>query len=380
MAFTAIAPAEVAPDQPVSTTLMDKIRTNFDDHEARLSASSGVIGEVLNGSFETAQGGNPNWPDKWTIGQYSGGQVLLDAASTAHGKKSLKMLHTVSGGGGGYAESDYVAMSAVYMPPLNFAYYCTVAAMSIEVWARYYAADSAGEPSTYLGERRIYYNNAGNPMTWSAAQIWNLPLAYGNARYVKYRFIGGTSGTAQTGTVWFDAVGVPIRRVIFPLDNPNPINQPGIFCAGGWSAMGSAFNITIPANFRWLVVRGALFPFTYSDDYGTTYYRCYSRFYLSGIAGKYSTAHSALATGQWSYSVPANTAGGWIWGDMVYDLTGVSAGTYALIFQGASEYSYQYFQSPSALSEAHHDLRSGYISADGTKMVWTDSFAGLPMW
>ena len=78
MAFNALTPAEVAPDQPLSTTLLDKVRTNFDDHEARIQTSGGAVGEVLNGSFETPQGGNPNWPDKWAIGQYAGGQVLLD--------------------------------------------------------------------------------------------------------------------------------------------------------------------------------------------------------------------------------------------------------------------------------------------------------------
>src|SRR5512145_1341446 len=213
MAYVAITPAEVASDQPVTTTLMDKIRTNLDDHEQRLVASSGIIGEILNGSFETPQGGNPNWPDKWAIGQYAGGQVVLDGSDTAHGKKALKMIHSVSGGGGGYAESDYVAISPLYLPPLNIAYKCDQLALQVEVWMRYYAADANGDPGTYLGERCIYRNTASNPKFWEPLQIQKIPFAFSGARYAKFRLVGGVSGSTQTGTALFDACGIPIRRV-----------------------------------------------------------------------------------------------------------------------------------------------------------------------
>jgi len=388
MAFTALTPAEVAPDQPGSTTLLDKIRTNFDDHEARLSASSGVIGEILNGSFETAQGGNPNWPDKWTIGQYSGGQVILDAASTAHGKKSLKMLHTVSGGGGGYAESDYVAVSPLYTPPLNFAYVCTAAAMSIEVWARYYAADANGDPSTYLGERRIYLNATANPLTWTAAQVYNVPMAYSTARYVKYRFIGGSSGSTQTGNVWFDAVGVPIRRVYYPLDNPNPINQGGL---GQYPSsevpVGTSWSITVPAGFRWLVIRGAVLNhYAGVDEYsGAPYYNDpYVRFTLSGTS-RYSTyiSDNQRAVLRYQSAAPPASDVQWNWKDMVMDLGGLAAGTYTLQFRmysSGNSYWPAFFQCPTIAGVSRHYCTSGFINADGTILTIQDAYNSVPLW
>lgn len=386
MAFSALTPQEVSPDQPVSTTLLDKVRTNFDDHEARLSASAGIVGEILNGSFETAQGGNPNWPDKWAIGQYSGGQVLLDSDSV-HGKKSLKMIHSVSGGGGGYAESDYVAVSPLYMPPLVFAYYGTAPGCPVEVWCRYYGQDGSNNPGTFLGERCIYQNNTGNPMVWSGVQIATVPMAYNGTRYVKYRFIGGVNGSTTTGSVWFDAVGVPIRRVYYPFDNPNPINL-GVVAASypqGWVNAGGAFNITIPAGFRWLVVQAQTIPSSqYDIDGNIVGGPAYARFFLNGVAGKYSTeAVDSRINSAWTGwpPTPPNNAPNWAMQDLVYDLTGVAPGVYALQFQiQSTAWGYNnWLQSPSAIN-LRHDCRSGLILANGSTLAFTDAYNSQPTW
>ena len=55
---------------------------------------------------------------------------------------------------------------------------------------------------------------------WTSVQIQDIQLAYLTARYVKYRFVGGASGSAVTGTVYFDAVGVPIRRTVSYIEPP----------------------------------------------------------------------------------------------------------------------------------------------------------------
>lgn len=45
MSFTALNTGEVASAQPVTTTLLDKIRTNFDDHEDRITAVEDSLSE-----------------------------------------------------------------------------------------------------------------------------------------------------------------------------------------------------------------------------------------------------------------------------------------------------------------------------------------------
>lgn len=360
MAFNALTPAEVAPDQPLSTTLLDKIRTNFDDHEARITTGAGTVGEILNGSFETPQGGNPNWPDKWAIGQYAGGQVLLDR-DCIHGKYSLRMNHTVALGGGGYAETDYVGVSSLYWPPLNFAYMATAAGMAVEVWARFYAADANGEPSTFLGEKRIYNNTTDNPTFWTSVQIQDIQLAYITARYVKYRFVGGASGSAVTGTVYFDAVGVPIRRTVSYIEPP-PFsfgNTPLYY--GGWYNLYSPINVVMPFGLRWLVLSGFSISGSFDPEMGTPY-QASARFFLNGVAGKYSSQLTA-------------PGGATVQGDMAYDLTGVSPGTYSLQLQF-------WTQNSGALSAAGSKgyFTNAIILAKGSDGTYTQTYQNQPMY
>lgn len=43
MAFTPINPAEIAADQPVKQELWEKVRTDFDDHETRITSNTGSL-------------------------------------------------------------------------------------------------------------------------------------------------------------------------------------------------------------------------------------------------------------------------------------------------------------------------------------------------
>ena len=361
MAFIAMTPAEIAPDQPVSTTLLQKVKDNFDDHENRISVTAGVIGEILNGSFETPQGGNPNWPDKWAIGQYAGGSVLLDR-DTCHGKYSLKMVHSVAGGGGGYAETDYVGMSMLYIAPLNFAYKVTAAAMAIEVWARFYAADANGNPSTYLGEKRLYSNTTDNPLFWSSVQVADIPIEFPSARYVKYRLVGGASGSSTTGSVWFDGVGASIRTMrSYLVPTPFTTNPSQLYLYGyqQWMNFGSAENVTVASGYRWLVLpnwklQGA------TDEWGYNYPSSL-RFYLNGVAGKYSSVLTAPGVSQVS-------------GDIAYDLSGVAPGTYACQLQYYSQAG-----GPSVRGTAGY-LNNGVVLANAFSGTYTITHNNVPLY
>lgn len=358
MAFIALTPAEIAPDQPVSTTLLQKVKDNFDDHENRIAVTAGVIGEILNGSFETPQGGNPNWPDKWAIGQYAGGSVLLDR-DTCHGKYSLKMVHSVAGGGGGYAETDYIGVSSLYFSPLNFAYKVTAVGMAIEAWARFYAADANGNPSTYLGEKRLYNNVTDNPLFWTSVQVTDIPIEFPTARYVKFRLIGGSSGSNVTGSAWFDAVGAPIR-VMRSYLTPTPftafVNR--YIYAYGWTNIGSAENVTVASGYRWLVLPG--WGVAGVADEWTSYW-AQIRFFLNGVTGKYSLVITC-------------TGSATVTGDMVYDLTGIAPGTYSCQIQYTTQAGGYIFKGTAGY------LNNGVILANAYNGTYASTYNNVPMY
>lgn len=55
MAFTPLTTAEVSADEPTKQELFDKIRTNFDDHESRISSNSTAL-QVFEPIIFSAQG------------------------------------------------------------------------------------------------------------------------------------------------------------------------------------------------------------------------------------------------------------------------------------------------------------------------------------
>lgn len=52
MAFLAIDPALVEPGDPVTAELMDLVRTNFDDHESRITATEAAFANTIPLTFE----------------------------------------------------------------------------------------------------------------------------------------------------------------------------------------------------------------------------------------------------------------------------------------------------------------------------------------
>ena len=51
MAFTAISATDVDADSPITDTLMDLIRTNFNDHETRILTHEAIIGDYTVGDI-----------------------------------------------------------------------------------------------------------------------------------------------------------------------------------------------------------------------------------------------------------------------------------------------------------------------------------------
>ncbi|GAB4247937.1 MAG: hypothetical protein OHK0028_24790 [Deltaproteobacteria bacterium] len=335
MGFMALTEAEIAPGKPVSNDLLKKVKDNFDDHEARISAGGGAgigsIGEVLNGSFESDSDAD-GVPDNWTRYLYPGGSAAFDPVDSIHGKRSYKFVHPGGvGNGGGYLESDYIAVSNLFFPPLPMAFKASVTGIKIQVVCRYFAADASGDPGSYLGERTLWTHTAGSAGRWYLAELTSIPLPYVSARYVKFRFIGGHYDTNVAGAVWFDAVGVKQYPVVIPL--ADAINQPPVTWSpwSGWTWVGATHTITIPsgANFRWLAIQVDLQAgyYTWMDESGSHY---------SPRAG---SVRAHIDTNQVISSVFTNADDYTAYekGYVYADISGLAPGTHSLRFQGLQD-------------------------------------------
>lgn len=371
MGFVALTDAEIAPDKPVSNDLLKKVKDNFDDHEARIlsgsgGGGSGGIGEVLNGSFES-DSDLDGIPDNWTRYLYPGGSSAFDVADYIHGKRSYKFVHPGGvGNGGGYLESDYIAVSNLFFPPLPMAFKSSVTGIKIQVVCRYYAADANGNPGGYLGERPLWTHTAGSAGRWYLAELTSIPLPYVNAKYVKFRLIGGHYDTNVAGSVWFDAVGVKQYPVVIPLTDA--VNQPAVSWYGGWTWIGGTHTITIPtgANFRWLAIQVEVQAgyYYWSDESG------------SGTEARPGNVRAHIDTNQVLSSIfTGNNYTAYEKGYVYADISGLSPGTHSLRFQGWMNTSGgisqgAYFRSPNL----YHYFTSGKWNVNAYTGVITEVY------
>lgn len=367
MAFLPLTTGEVAPDQPVSTTLMDKIRTNFDDHEARLlaAAAGGSIGGILNGSFETANPSYPTWPKDWAVSNGTGGLVSLSTDS-CHGKQSVKIDHTLTNGGGAYVETDYVAVSSCFLPPLEFCYKATAATLVVKVIARYFGADANGNPvNPELGTHQLYRNVTDNPGSWTPVNVFKVPLKYWTARYVKYQFVVGEANTGALGSAYFDGVGVTNSRGVFTY-------TPRIFTFGpgpyridsySWVNLFSA-NILVPPGVKYLVLTGYRVQQYWSSDAAM-------RFLLPNLAATRYSTECRITFADDGYGGLVQVAGMTGLQDMVYDLDGLTipAGGITTPIQ-IQKYSNQFNDYFDARSGAEY-VSQGRIQANATNGTYT---------
>lgn len=254
MPFSGLTDQEIAPDKPVSTTLLKKIKDNFDDHEARIGGgggAAGAIGEVLNGSFEV-DSDSDGVPDNWTRQLYPAGTSAIDSSDYCHGLKSFRFTHPGgAGNGGGHLETGFISVSQLYSNPVPFAYKCSAAGIKVQVIARFFNA-----AQTYLGEQTLF-SNVNNPLRWYLVDLKNIPFAYPTARWIKYRFVGGATDVNVAGSVWFDAVGFPQGPTRTRLSDSITFAPYSISYNNSWIATGAIHTLTIPASvlFKWLALK-----------------------------------------------------------------------------------------------------------------------------
>jgi hypothetical protein len=96
MGYSALLSTEVDVDSPVNTTLIQKIKDNFD----YLYSAIGSTGQApVNGSFEIDSDAD-GIPDNWARGLYSGGSAAHDATTPFHGAKAYKFSRAAGAGNG----------------------------------------------------------------------------------------------------------------------------------------------------------------------------------------------------------------------------------------------------------------------------------------
>ncbi len=334
MPYIAVNDSEIQSGEPISQSLMQKIKDNFDDHEARIAGggggvSAGTVGEVLNGSLE-ADGDADGVPDNFLVNFYPGGTGGFDTAEYVHGTRSWRFdLHGGANTGGGYLETDYIFANRFFFKPVWLAYKAgaTSGTPRVQVIARCFNKTKA-----YIGEV-IVWNTVTHLSDWSLTVIRNINIPFIDTEYVKLRIVGGAvDPSGVVGSVWFDAVGV--EGYGMQVTVPEAIVQPPVsISSSGWSNKGSVFNISIPAGrFQWLVVPVKVTGGEISWDGPTEYHQADVRCYIDSV---YSSVVSSPATAP-------------VAGNCVLYIGGMS-GAKQLRFQGKITDAYGSLESPASL-------------------------------
>lgn len=227
MAYNPVTTTEIAVGKATKRSLWQKVKDNFDYLFGQTTP-----GGLLNGSFEYDTDGD-GIPDNWTRNLYPGGSSGFYTTSTEHGEKSYYFTHPGgAGNGGGYLDSDYIAVSSEqYSAQVSIR--STVTGIKNIVQVLYY--DKA---KVYLSSADLYNATAPNTNANTVTANYTAPT---NARFFKYRLIGGYTDTAVAGTTYFDG----LRHFHVP---DAAISQPKIKTATGEVSIGGggASNLTLP--------------------------------------------------------------------------------------------------------------------------------------
>ena len=186
MSWDAILNTEIEVDDPLTQSLMQKIKDNLDYLYGQLGTSMAGLG-VPNGSFEIDSDVD-GIPDSWVKNLYSGGAGALESTDVAHAAKSYKFTHPGgAGNGGGYLDSDYIEITDSDKYFIGFLLKCSGTGLK-----------NKGEIREY-NSAKIYqstqtpYDSTTNPTVWTLFQYQYTPAA--SIRYVKIRLIGGFTDT-----------------------------------------------------------------------------------------------------------------------------------------------------------------------------------------
>ena len=227
MGYFALTAAEIAQDKFVTTTLMAKLKDNFDYLYSKAAATD----LPSNGSFEIDTDSD-GIPDNWTRALYPGGTGGLSVLYPAHGAKSAYFIHPGgAGNGGGILTSDYIEVSQLQSLSLFYILWATVAGMRNIVRIKYYDKAKA-----YISAVDLY-NSTSNPTSGTLYCSQFIPVA--NARYIKILLYGGVSDTDVAGNTYFDSLRL-VPTVITDLIKDDSITQAKLKTSQGEVSMSHA--------------------------------------------------------------------------------------------------------------------------------------------
>ena len=119
MAYTALTSAEVQVNKPVNSSMMTKVKDNFD---YLYSNAAGGGGLVNNGNFEIDMDAD-DLPDNWTVSLFTGGAASMTTVTSyvANGHYAIQFTHPGgAGNGGGQGKSDYIECSSAEAMVISF--------------------------------------------------------------------------------------------------------------------------------------------------------------------------------------------------------------------------------------------------------------------
>lgn len=236
MAYEPIDSAEIQVKQPVTRTLLTKVKNSLDFLHGTIGSLGNI--DIPNGSFEI-DSDSDGVPDNWTRGLYPAGSGSTETASPTHGAKAYKFVHPGgASNGGGYLDSDYVPCSPIVDLVVRFLHWASAAGMRNQVMVIWY--DKA---KVYLSSTTLY-NSTANPASPTLFSYVTTPPA--GARFFRLRLIGGFTDTNVAGSAWFDGV------TFFQVDTPRALHSTAGAAVGGIGTYAllthSSPSATVPGN------------------------------------------------------------------------------------------------------------------------------------
>jgi hypothetical protein len=267
MSFVSLTDAEIAVDKPITQSLFQKIKDNFDTLNGYI-AGGGASG-VANGSAEI-DSDLDDVPDGWTASEYTGGTVGIYATAPKHGSAAFYMTHPGgAGNGGGTFTSDYVPCSDLVPVVVGFIHWATAAGMKNQVNLLWYDDDlvALGTPSSTV------YSSTANPTSAAAKSASVAPVK--GARYYRLQLVGGYTDTNVAGTAYFDSVSTSQPMVTYNASSSGMV-------VGGMTGYVSCANQSYTKCAEGVApVEGTLYSSLWMK---TTAETAYARLYINGSA------------------------------------------------------------------------------------------------
>lgn len=155
---------------------------------------------ISNPSFESDANADL-LPDDWDVTTYTGGTATIDSADRSRGTNSMKFV-TTGNGGGTITTSSYSPVPAGGVLKWSFWLKSTADVRNLAQILWYDASKVAlGSPST-----DIFDDSTTNPTSWTLKQgAVTIPST---AYFCKFKFFGGHSSDASSGTIRIDNVNL----------------------------------------------------------------------------------------------------------------------------------------------------------------------------